>query len=85
MTTTRGQVAAWRDAWTWRDREMFIIVEDDAELSSHWYRWLVNTWNKYGERPELAAVSLRSSSTGLGANYQERCFDEKKYFLESSH
>ena len=35
-TENRGPVAAWRDAWTWRDREMFIIVEDDAELSKHW-------------------------------------------------
>ena len=32
----RGAVAAWRDAWSWRDREMFILVEDDAELSKHW-------------------------------------------------
>ena len=32
-----GPLAAWRDAWTWRDREMFIVLEDDAELSPHWY------------------------------------------------
>ena len=26
----------------------------------------MTTWLKYGDRPELAAVSLRSSATGLG-------------------
>ena len=36
----------WRHAWQWRERELFIVVEDDAEMSPHWYRALVNMWKK---------------------------------------
>ena len=28
----------WRHAWQWREGELFLIVEDDAELSKHWYQ-----------------------------------------------
>ena len=27
-----GLVGSWRNAWTWRDRELFVILEDDAEV-----------------------------------------------------
>ena len=64
-------MAAWREAWLPRPSEMFILVEDDAELGRHWYRWLVTVWRRYGARPEVAAVSLRSSRTGLGARRPE--------------
>ena len=40
----KGLSGAWRDAWTWRDRELFIIIEDDVEMSPHWYRAAVNMW-----------------------------------------
>ena len=36
----------WRHAWQWREGELFIVVEDDAEMSPHWYRALVNMWKK---------------------------------------
>ena len=48
--TNRGLMAAWRNAWTWRDRELFVIIEDDVEMSPHWYRAAVNMWTKYGDR-----------------------------------
>ena len=48
--TNRGLMAAWRHAWSWKDRELFVIIEDDVEMSPHWYRALVNMWTKYGDR-----------------------------------
>ena len=48
--TNRGIMSAWRRAWQWRDREMFIVIEDDVEMSPHWYRAAVNMWTKYGDR-----------------------------------
>ena len=48
-----GGMSAWRRAWTWRDNELFIIIEDDVEMSAHWYRAAVNMWRKYGGRSEL--------------------------------
>ena len=32
----RGIMQVWRRAWTWRDKELFIIIEDDVEMSPHW-------------------------------------------------
>ena len=46
----RGMMSAWQRAWTWRDNELFIIIEDDVEMSPHWYRATVNMWRKYGQR-----------------------------------
>ena len=48
--TNMGIMAAWREAWSWRDREMFIVIEDDVEMSVFWYRALVNMWLAYGDR-----------------------------------
>ena len=36
----------WRHAWRWRESELFLVVEDDAELSPLWYRATVNLWTK---------------------------------------
>ena len=40
----KGLSGSWRAAWTWRDRELFVILEDDVEMSVHWYRAAVNMW-----------------------------------------
>ena len=48
--TNKGIMAAWREAWSWRDRELFIVIEDDVEMSTLWYRALVNMWTAYGDR-----------------------------------
>lgn len=45
-----GIMGAWRHAWTWRDRELFVVIEDDVEMSPHWYRAAVNMWRRYGDR-----------------------------------
>ena len=46
----RGLLGAWQRAWSWRDQELFVIIEDDVEMSPHWYRATVNMWRKYGDR-----------------------------------
>ena len=46
-------MGVWRQAWKWRDRELFVVIEDDVEMSAHWYRAAVNMWRKYGGRSEL--------------------------------
>ena len=51
---------AWKHAWTWRDRELFVIIEDDVEMSPWWYKATVNLWTKYGDRPYIAAVALQN-------------------------
>ena len=50
---------AWSNAWSWRDKELFIILEDDVELSPHWYRALVNMWTKYFNHPHASGISLQ--------------------------
>ena len=40
----KGLSGSWREAWTCRDRELFVILEDDVEVSAHWYRAAVNMW-----------------------------------------
>ena len=45
-----GVMGAWRDAWSWRERELFVVIEDDVEMSVWWYRAAVNMWTKYGDR-----------------------------------
>ena len=36
----------WRHAWAWTTGELFIVLEDDVELSRHWYRATVNMWQR---------------------------------------
>ena len=50
---------AWSHAWKWRDRELFIVLEDDVELSPYWYRALVNMWTKYSDHPNVSGISLQ--------------------------
>ena len=35
--TNQGIMEAWRNAWTWKDNELFIVIEDDVEMSPHWW------------------------------------------------
>jgi len=58
--SNRGIMDAWKHAWSWRDRELFIIIEDDVEMSPWWYRALVNMWTKYGDREYIAGIGLQN-------------------------
>ena len=33
-----GIMEAWRNAWSWKEKELFIVIEDDVEMSPHWYK-----------------------------------------------
>jgi FkbM family methyltransferase len=50
---------AWFRAWRPQDNERAIIFEDDIEVSSQWYLWLKKAWDAYGERDDLAGISLQ--------------------------
>ena len=67
----RGIMQVWRRAWTWRDKELFIIIEDDVEMSPHWYRALVNMWRKYGTQEELAGVGLQRQTFVTDGRHNE--------------
>ena len=54
-----GVMGAWRHAWSWRDKELFIVIEDDAEMSAWWYRALSNYWRKYGDKEYIVGVGLQ--------------------------
>ena len=34
------------------------MLEDDVELSRHWYRAAVNMWQRYGSHRHLAGLTL---------------------------
>ena len=36
-----GIMEAWRNAWSWKDKELFIVIEDDVEMSPQWYTALL--------------------------------------------
>ena len=36
-----GIMEAWRNAWSWKERELFIVIEDDVEMSPQWYKALL--------------------------------------------
>lgn len=35
-----------------------IIIEDDLEVSPHWYLWLREAWKAYGHRDDINGISL---------------------------
>ena len=53
-----GVMEAWKNAWSWQDNELFVVIEDDVEMSPHWFQALRNFWLKYGGRDDLAGVGL---------------------------
>ena len=55
-----GLAAAWYTAWI-PDMNEFanaIILEDDILLAPTWYAWLKRAWEAYGDRRDLAGISL---------------------------
>ena len=56
----KGLARSWYDAWMPEtDLERAIILEDDIILSPFWYTWLTTAWDKYGDRDDLAGISLQ--------------------------
>ena len=50
---------AWLKAWRPKAMERAIILEDDIEVSPKWYLWLKKSWEAYGERNDIAGISLQ--------------------------
>tara|TARA_A100001015_G_scaffold28367_2_gene31516 strand:+ start:1786 stop:6273 length:4488 start_codon:yes stop_codon:yes gene_type:complete len=50
---------SWFKAWRPSDNERAIILEDDVELSSQWYKWLKKAWESCDGRDDLAGISLQ--------------------------
>lgn len=73
--TNRGIMAAWREAWSWRNKEMFIVIEDDVEMSLMWYRALVNMWTAYGDRDYIAGIGLQNQKVTVVAPFQQNITD----------
>ena len=57
-TRAAGLRGAWLGAWTDGSAHA-IILEDDVELSPAWYGWLTRAWKVYGDRDDLAGISLQ--------------------------
>ena len=53
-----GLRQAWLDAWK-VPKGHAIILEDDIELSPHWYTWLKAAWASYDSVKNLAGISLQ--------------------------
>jgi len=54
---TRAQ--AWYTSWMpVEDTECAVILEDDVDLSPHWYKWLKQAWVGYHTHSEVAGISL---------------------------
>ena len=43
------------------DGSYCLIVEDDLELSPFWFTWLRKAWLKYGDRNDIAGITLSVS------------------------
>ena len=73
-----GLRAQWLESWArstrlgWRTREIPLILEDDVEVSRHFWRWLKAAHAAYGKRPDVAGFSLQraalcaAESCGIG-------------------
>lgn len=57
--TNRGLRDSWLGAWRPQKKEVALILEDDIDLSPKWYVWLKNAWKIYGNRMDLAGISLQ--------------------------
>jgi len=57
--TNQGLRNSWFSAWSSQGNEHAIIIEDDIELSPQWYSWLQKAWKTYGDRDDLAGISLQ--------------------------
>lgn len=58
--TNLGLRQAWLSAWRPSSpEERAIIFEDDIEVSPLWYKWLKGAFEKYGERGDIAGISLQ--------------------------
>lgn len=56
---SNGLRNAWFNAWRPFEHERAIVLEDDIEVSPQWYLWMKKAWESYGNRNDLAGISLQ--------------------------
>ena len=44
------------------DGSYCLVLEDDLEVSPFWFTWLRNAWLKYGQRDDIAGITLSVGS-----------------------
>ena len=58
-----GIMEAWRNAWSWKDKELFIVIEDDVEMSPQWYTALLGkTMLIFGTKSGTEPLSMPGSN-----------------------
>ena len=61
-----GIMGAWRNAWSWKEEELFIVIEDDVEMSPHWYKALLHIARKtlliFGTKSGTEPLSMPGSN-----------------------
>ena len=56
--TNKGLRNSWLEAVSPNERGRVVIFEDDVDVSHEWYRWLKRAWKAYGNRTDLAGITL---------------------------
>ena len=80
----QGLRNAWFGAWSPQSfgRERAIVLEDDTEVSPLWYKWLKGAWETYGNRTDLAGISLqRQTLIPMKPHRQMEIVNNHKPFL----
>jgi len=74
-----GLAASWMKAWSPESEdEHAIILEDDNVVSKHFYRYVKTMFENYGDRPEVAGVTLQRGE--LIATGGKRKFESSEPF-----
>jgi len=78
----KGLRDSWFEAWHPQAHERAIILEDDIKLSKEWYKWLKAAWQSYGDRTDLAGISLqRQTLVPKHPSHQNEITNEHEPFL----
>lgn len=56
-----GIMEAWRNAWSWKKQELFIVIEDDVEMSPQWYIYI-----DFGKLKIATTTLMMPSKSGTG-------------------
>lgn len=81
-----GLATSWLTAWVpASDNEHAIILEDDLVVSKYFYRYIKRMYQAYGDRPEIAGVTLqRGTLVATGGHKKKESLDPFAYKLLGS-
>jgi len=78
----KGLRDSWFHVWHPQNYERAVILEDDIKLSREWYKWLKLAWESYGDRTDLAGISLqRQTLVPKHPSHHSEIENEHKPFL----